>query len=559
MSQTLRFMIAAVYGLLLFSGKVGYAAEMPAVDLPIPTAIDRLLADSHERMRIVPARRADDRTLLRRTTLDLAGRIPTPQEIVVYEQDSASERQSRLVDRLLAATDYAWHLRNELDAMLLSGGNSPQEWKEYLLQTSRANQPWDETFKDLITPNQEDQSKRGASHFLKSRVNDLDDLTNDTSSLLFGVSINCAKCHDHPLVEDWKQDHYYGLQAFFARTYQTKSQRLAEKPPAELTFKTTAGVEKPSRLMFLTGATVEEPSDPRTDDQKKADLEEVRLQREKDDQAPPVEPAFNPRAELVRLALQPENRTFMARSIINRTWARLMGRGLVHPVDQMHSGNPSNHPELLDWLERDFIGHGFDVKRLIRGIVLSDAYARSSQWLYAEPQPSPDDFAVALVRPLTPNQLASSLLVGTSSPDRFQKAFDSGGWDELREQLEKQAAGTAKLFEYPGENFQVSVTEALLFNNAQRIENDYLRISQDRLAGYMQESLRPHDSGEQAGDGEIDAMIKTAFDVVFARHAQEDELQAFRHYFQDRGDRSPAAVQQMLWAMITSPEFRFNY
>lgn len=565
MNPTRIFVIAAAMAPILVWSCVVQAAEIPSPDLSISTAIDRLLQESHDRAGIVPARRTDDRSLLRRTTLDLAGRIPTSAEIRAYEQDSASERQLRLVDRLMSAADYAIHLRNELDAMLSAGGNSPQEWKDYLLKACEENQPWDETFRELLAPDQNLDEQRGAAHFLKSRLNDLDDLTNDTSSLLLGVSINCAKCHDHPLVEDWKQDHYFGLQAFLAQTYQTRAGRLAERPPTELNFKTTSGVEKAARLMFLTGATVTAPEDKRTDEQKKADAEMVRNQREKEGLAPPAELEFSPRKEFVKLALDPANRTFMARSIINRTWARLMGRGLVHPVDQMHSGNPSNHPVLLDWLERDFIDHGFDLSRLIRGIVLSDAYARSSQWVYDTPAPPADQFAVAAIKPLTPQQLTVSLIIATMNPEKIpssdfhEQGVDPNPWKSFRTELEKKASGTARLLEYPGENFQISVTEALLFNNAAQIQNNYLKSSDERLVNFLSNQWKAQQTQEDLHARSMDSLIQTSFEIVFTRRAEEDEVSMFRNYLLERNERLPEAFQQMLWAMITSPEFRFNY
>ncbi len=100
---------------------------------------------------------------------------------------------------------------------------------------------------------------------------------------------------------------------------------------------------------------------------------------------------------------------------MNRIWHRLFGQGLVMPLDQMHSANPPSHPELLAWLARDLADHGYDLKRLIRGLVLSRAYARGSRWEGSEP-PRPSLFAVALVRPLTPMQLATSLRLATVDP-----------------------------------------------------------------------------------------------------------------------------------------------
>lgn len=521
-------------------------AELLSPDLSIPEVIDRLIGDELARRNIVPASQADDATILRRTTLDLAGRIPTLAEQHDFAAMSASERRERLVDRLLASPDFAWHLRNEWDALLMPPRDGTSEWRDYLLQAARENRPWDRMFSDMLAAKEDDAQHRGALQFVKARTKDLDQLTNDTSSLFFGVSINCAKCHDHPLVDDWKQDHYYGLSSFFARTYVTKSRRLADKSTAEVKFTTTKGVEKQARLMFLTGAELSEPVVDLTAEQKKAADEEVRRQQKEDNLPPPDEPAFRPRWELVNLALASENRSYFARAFVNRVWARLLGRGLVHPVDQMHSSNPASHPELLDWLERDVIAHGYDVQRLIRGIVLSDVYARSSEWTQSGEPPAADAFAVAIIRPLTPKQVALSLSVATASPQRHDAVLDAPRWAGPREQLENQANGFAGLLEQPGEHFQVSVTEALLFSNGDRVQNEYLRDSSDRLAGVL--PALPDDEA-----------LATAFRAVLSRPPTTDEADEFRRYLVSRADRKPAAWQQALWALLTSPEFRFNH
>ncbi|HUQ72216.1 MAG TPA: DUF1549 and DUF1553 domain-containing protein [Planctomycetaceae bacterium] len=522
------------------------AAELLSPELSIPEVIDRLIGDELAHRQIVPASRTDDATLLRRTTLDLAGRIPTVAEQDDFAAMSPSEKRERLVDRLLASPDFAWHLKNEWDALLMPPRDGNGEWRDYLLQSARENRPWDRMFSDMLAAKEDDPQNRGALQFVKARTKELDQLTNDTSALFFGVSINCAKCHDHPLVDDWKQDHYFGISSFFARTYVTKGKRLADKATAEVKFTTTKGVEKQARLMFLTGAEIAEPVVELTSEQEKAAEEEVRRQQREDNVPAPAEPVFRPRWELVNLALQPENRGYFARSLVNRVWARLLGRGLVHPVDQMHSSNPASHPELLDWLERDAIAHGYDVQRLIRGIVLSDVYARSSQWTQPGEPPSAETFAVGIIRPLTPKQIAVSLPVASQAPTQFAAVLDAPNWSRQREQLENQANDFARQLEQPGEHFQVSVTEALLFSNSDRVQNEYLRDSDDRLVGVLK---------TQSDD---DAVV-IAFRSVLSRQPTADELDTFRRYLAPRSDRKPAAWQQALWALVTSPEFRFNH
>ena len=179
---------------------------------------------------------------------------------------------------------------------------------------------------------------------------------------------------------------------------------------------------------------------------------------------PPPPPRFSARAKLVELALAPEDRDFFARAIVNRVWNRLFGRGLVMPMDQMHSANPPSHPDLLAWLARDTIDHGYDLRRLIRGLVLSRTYARNSRWEAGEP-PRPTLFAVAAVRPLTPMQLACSLRIATADPAALPADLKPGELDRRIESQADAARPMAAAIGSSGGNGQIGVAEALFFSN----------------------------------------------------------------------------------------------
>ena len=261
-------------------------------------------------------------------------------------------------------------------------------------------------------------------------------------------------------------------------------------------------------------------------------------------------PDFSPRAKLVELALQAGNDQFFARAIVNRVWAMYVGRGLVHPLDQMHSSNPSSHPELLDWLARDLIGHQFELRRLVRGIVLSQAYARSSEWSGSTELPSADAFAVAQVRPLSPRQYSLSLRMASASPETYKPEAGGDEWQKRRDELERNSEGFANQFELPGENFQVGVDEALLFSNSPQFTDDYLRDSQDRLIGAIKPPAdKPQDKAAQ---------ITTAYWSTLSRAPSADEISACEQYLGKRAE-PVVGLRQMVWALLTSPELRFNH
>ena len=509
---------------------------------PIEQVVDHYVDTLLIQNKIPAAARAGDTTLIRRLTLDLVGRIPTPAETKAFVASTAPDRRVQLVERLLASPGFVRHQAAEFDTMLMAGTRGSV--RDYLVRALKENRPWDRIFRELMLPDEKDPARKGAIEFLRQRVKDLDRLTVEVSTTFFGVNVSCAQCHDHPKVEDWKQDHFYGMKAFFARTFDNGG-FLAERDYGEVRFKTTKGQERLARMMFLTGKAVETPAalkKPTAAEQKKERelLESFKRKR----QAPPP-PSFSARAQLVDLVLQPGQSDFFARSIVNRMWHRMFGRGLVMPLDQMHSETPPSHPELMQWLARDLVEHKYDLRRLIRGLVLSKAYARSSRFEGAA-APLPSYFAVARVRPLTPLQLATSLRLATADP----VSLGTGKPEEVErrlEALENSARGYTREFDQPGDDFQVSVTEALLFSNSDRLQRDLLGEGGDRLVGRLKQIK---DVKEQ-----VDLAVRS----VLSRPATADEQRLLGDYLTQRLNRPVEACRQVVWALLTSPEFRFNH
>src|SRR5262249_36941836 len=151
----------------------------------------------------VPAAgQADDANVIRRLTLDLVGRIPTAAETRAYVGSAGADKRVKLVERLMAAPGFVRHQANEFDVMLMDGTQGSV--RDYLARAPQENRPWDRIFREVVLADERDPAQKGASAFLKQRLKDVDKLTNDVSTVFFGVNVSCAKCHDHPLVHDWK-------------------------------------------------------------------------------------------------------------------------------------------------------------------------------------------------------------------------------------------------------------------------------------------------------------------------------------------------------------------
>ncbi|MDA0834007.1 MAG: DUF1549 domain-containing protein, partial [Planctomycetota bacterium] len=514
----------------------------------IEEVIDHYIDAKIQKGGVNPAPLVDDYNFIRRVTLDLAGRIPLTSEVEQFVANTDPAKRVALVDHLLASPDFVYHQRNEFSLMLLPPDQQDGAFREYLLQAFQQNRPWDRLFAEMMLSRDSQEDKKAALVFLKKRAGDIDDLTNDTSKIFFGVSINCAKCHDHPLVDDWKQDHYFGMSQFFRGTWLTKKNFLAEREFEPVSFKTTAGEDKRARMMFLTGqlADVPPPLPEPTEAEKKATDERRKAMDESE--TPPTPALFSAREQLVDLALQPEGAEYFSKSIVNRLWERLLGMGLVNPVDQMHSGNPASHPQLLRWLARDMRDHDYELKRMIRGIVLSQTYARSSRWNSSAEKPTDSLFAVGSVRALTPMQYSLSLRLATFNPEQIaQQVQDDAVWVNRRRDLENQSQGFAGQIDVPGENFQVSITESLLFSNGPQVQNEFLAEGGDRLLTYI---LTLTDPTQQ---------IPKASLAVLSRQPEADETAQYQEFLNARAERPTFAWQQLLWALLAGSEFRFNY
>jgi hypothetical protein len=543
--------LVALVALLVSGWRVSSAlAQEPSkllpADLPMERVIDHYLDAGLKEANTQPAAPADDATLIRRLTLDLNGRIPTLAETAEYMAAPEATRKAQLVDRLMASPAFIRHQAHEFFAFLQAQDDSRKAGKrtlllDYLLTAFGENRGWDRMFRDMMLPDDDNPSLRGASEFLKARVKDLNRMTIDTSIVFFGVNVSCAQCHNHPHVQAWTQDHFYGMKSFFARTVEA-GPFLAERDFGLVKYVPNKGTEKVAPVMFLTGKALDVPGlkEPTKEEKK---IEQARLGDFKKAKKQPPPPQFSLRAKLVETVLEPGQHDYFARAIVNRLWHRLYGRGLVMPLDQMHAENPPSHPELLHWLARDLASNHYDLRRLMRGLVLSNAYARGSRW-EGDKLPPEELFAVAQVRPLTPAQMATALKLATTDQSVLPTAMDD--LEKRLAALEKSAEVWTSFFPQPADNFQVGVSEAMLFANNQSLQKGLLE-GDDSLAAKL------------ATEPDAARRADLAVRAILCRPARPDEIQTLSEYLRRRADRDQAACQQIVWALLTSAEFRFNH
>jgi hypothetical protein len=499
--------------------EVGLTSEQRFAAAPILAAkIDALVEQHWQAEQIPPASRCDDGAFLRRVSLDLAGRIPTPREARAFAAETAPDKRGRAIRRLMESPEYSLHLGRVLNEMIQEKYASDSEFLEYVRSSVAEHKPWDRMFREILVGPWDTKERKRADRFLQRRIGSLDDLTNDTARVFFGVNVSCAKCHDHPLVQDWKQDHYYGMASFFNRTQGQRGNALTEKAAGDVQFVTTKGERRTAKVMFLSGRVIEEKAE-----------------------KPPQVPSR--REQLVQIALMEKG--FFSRAIVNRLWAYFLGRGLVQPVDQMHSANPPSIPGLLEYLADDLAANRYNLDRLIAGLVSSRVYQLAS--VLDGGDPGDKHFAVARLKPLTPQQYALSMILAAG-----ESTFDDAATAEARakryRELEGQAGALTRqeMLDPRTDRFQSSAAEALFLSNNQEAQ---------RLTAKSGNNLVSRLSAMK----DVGQIVEAAVWTVLSRAPDAEERLQLSRWLKEHGSDRAKACSQLVWALLTSAEFRFNH
>lgn len=373
-----------------FLGEVGCVTALVPVNEAKPQGgarpqvnfIDEQINQTLDQLHLPHSARADEEVLVRRVYLDLIGTLPTPQEVAAFGAERAPDKFNQLVERLLARPEFVDHWSYKWGDLLRIERNrlGPQGvtvFHGWIREQVQKNTPLDKMAQEMILA-LGDGHRVGPVNF--SRVaGDPRSHAEHLSQVWLGVRLQCANCHNHPL-DRWTQDDYHGLAMIFAKL--SRGQNILLQERGEVIHPKTG-----------KNATPRIPGERFLDE------------------------AGDARQQLADWLTGAKN-PFFARAAVNRLWRELMGRGLVEPVDDHRSTNPATHPELLDALAKDFVGHGFDVRHTLRTITASAAYQRGSLSL---PGNRTDDrfYSKALVRPLPPVVMVDAVSRVTGIAEKF--------------------------------------------------------------------------------------------------------------------------------------------
>jgi len=358
----------------------GLASAAPPAVGDLARRIDARLAAAWKAEGVEPAPAADDATFLRRVSLDLIGRIPTPAEVDAYLRDRATDKRRLLVERLLASPGYARHWAAVWRHAILPQADTPQfanlgpAFEDWLRDELTAGTGHDRLARRLLTPAIGVPGEATLAFYAASEARP-ENLAANTARVFLGVNLDCAQCHNHPFAR-WTKRQFWAFAAFFAAPRDGRLQLRLPESEAVV----------PARV-FLDA----QPAWP-------AALE-----------------ADTGRQVLAGWVTSPDN-PFFARNAVNRVWAQLFGHGLVEPLDDLSEENPPSQPEVLDALARAFVESGHDVKYLFRVLTATRAYQLGSRRPAGKPDPAPELFARMPVRGLSAEQLYDTLRLATGEP-----------------------------------------------------------------------------------------------------------------------------------------------
>jgi hypothetical protein len=521
----------------VFLATVPLGTTTPDFAFAPQTLVDKPVIKKWQELGLVPSDLCSDEQFIRRVSLDIAGTLPTPNEVSAFVADNDPAKRTRLIDALLERAEYSYyfankwadilHVKRKQQANLAQGTFAFHNW----IRESIANdKPYNEFARDILTATG-DESRHPPTVWYKELQNP-DQFVDDTAQVFLGQRLACAQCHHHPY-EKWSQDDYWGLAAFFGRIgrknipvpggfQNQQTQRLAiyTKPTGGVTNKRT---NQPAVMKPLDGKPVE------------------------------LEAGDDPRQKLVDWMVEPNN-PFFAKAIVNRYWAHFFGRGLVDPLDDMRVTNPPSNPELLDALARDFVEHGYSLKHLVRTICGSRTYQLS-----AIPNEYNKDDKQAYAR-YYPKRLGAEVLFDavcqvTDSPAAF------GG-------LPQDKFAPRRAIMLPDESFQSYFLD--VFGRPQRISAcECERVNEANLAQalHLLNSDEIQNKLSRAG-GRTDVLVKDPrpdtekvtelFLWAFAHKPSDTQLTTALAHINQHTQNKKVAYENIIWALLNTKEFVFN-
>lgn len=493
-------------------------------DAPEFNFIDTNVNNKLKRLKIQPADLCSDAEFLRRVTLDLTGLPATGDQTRAFLNDprpSQIKRAAR-IDELLESPDYVDHWTLKWSDLLMSNRkfiNEQGVWafRNWIREQVATNRPYNEIVFDLMTASGSTLENPPANYYRIAR--EPREVMENMTQVFVGTRFVCAQCHDHPF-EKWTQTQYYQLSAFFSGVGRKGGRKTEEeviydiRSPAQVIHVGTGQAAAATFPFAIEGLDLS------------SDILRVKLAR----------------------WLTAKENPYFAKSLANRYWSYLNGRGIIDPVDDIRLSNPPSNPELLDALTGDFIASGFDLKHLLRTIANSHTYQRT----FATHHWNEDDdvnYSHATPRRLAAEQLFDAIMTATGAPTNLPGV--PGGFHAS--QLPDSSASVAFLDmfgraprESPCEcerSSEVSLAQTLTLINGPTISEAIVH-PQGLIARLVNTKAEPKQ------------MVEEIYLSVLNRMPTDAERQQGEKYLVD--NTLADGAQDLMWALINSPAFLFN-
>jgi len=496
--------------------------SVQAADTPVATADPQLELSSWldsrfearwKQLNVKPPELADDATFLRRVYLDLCGTIPSVSQTRDFLTNESVDKREKIVDQLLADSRTPKHLARVWRRMMVPGNGAEaatatQFLEPWLIEQFTANTHYNELARRVLVvapadpqmmvrplgPGQPAPMPSAAAY--QRAVGQTPDMVAGASTRFFlGVSLNCAKCHDHPFAK-WKQGDFWGMAAFFANP----------GTPGVASINSEKGEQY--KAVFLGGEKAVIPADK---------------------QAPEI---------LVDWMTSPKNPNF-GPTAVNRVWQHLYGRGAVSEIDDLDRVSAEEREFFLDEMGRRFAATDYDMRWLLASLCKSRTYQRETPGKSDAAQG--DLITQRPLKTLLPEQVFDSLEQALNLP--IGKSDDSPRTNGTRVQM------VAKLNEaatnHP-DQFRSGIPQALMLMHGSMISNATDIETSRTLRAVI-----------DAPFFEPTQRIETLYMATLTRKPNEDEMKTMLEFVKEQPEpaRQKQAYAEIFWALLNSPEF----
>lgn len=461
-------LIPAAVALSAFALTTASAADTSAVSKQIDVLVDKGLAKE----KLKPNKLASDETFLRRVYLDVTGRIPTPEEAKAFLSSKEANKRAKLIDQLLASDGYVYHFYNYWADVLraqsqgIGDSSAAQEYLNFIRKSLRENKPYDQFSRELVSSEGTIFKTGAIGYYMRDRGMALDNLSN-TVRIFLGTRLECAQCHNHPF-DRWSEMEFYKMAAFThnmtGTNYRSKNmdetQKLIredkslEKETQDMMRRALTDAFRPlqSTEVVQNKGTLRLPPEYKYTDGKPKDVVPAAVMFGK-----PVALTkdSNPIQEYAKWMTSSDNPRFTT-VIANRLWKKVMGLGLIEPLDEMVDSSVASNPDLMKFLSRQMIAMKYDMKAYLRMVLNTQTYQRESTKEDLQPG-TPYFFQGPVFRRMSAEQIWDSV-VTLINPNP-----DERNWT-LRERERKEVENRRQLAEI------LDGTEpALLFDASKRV------------------------------------------------------------------------------------------